>query len=163
MAKKGFLLVLMCCSLLLANNVLGQDATQIPPFKLLRSNGRFFNSSELPKNKPVLLIYFAPDCGHCLDLLTPFFKQIDRFRETEIVLATFKPVSELTLFERSYKTAAYPNLVVGTEGNTFYLRNYFKMQKTPFVALYDSKGKLAQTFSNEPTVAELLNSVQKLR
>ena len=57
-------------SLLLAKNILSQP---IPPFKMTLSDDRIFSASELPKGKPVVLIYFDPDCDHCQKLMKELF------------------------------------------------------------------------------------------
>lgn len=134
----------------------------LPPFKMLRTDGRYFTAGDLPKGRPVVLIYFAPDCEHCRQLLDAVFKKIDAFQKAELVLVTFKPVRELALFERAYQTEKYTNVKTGTEGNTFYLRNFYKMQNTPFTALYDKGGKLVQAYRKEPPVAELIRRLNGL-
>lgn len=143
-------------------NTAAQSAP-LPPFKMLLSNGQFFTASDLAKNRPVVLIYFAPDCEHCQQLLHAVFEKIDAFKKAELVLVTFKPVSELLLFERSYQTAKYSNVKVGTEGTTFYLRNFYKMQHTPFTALYDKGGKLVDAYRKEPPVEDLINRLNSLK
>src|SRR5689334_754278 len=109
-----------------------QSADQIPPFKILLSTGKFFNAGDLPKGKAIVLIYFAPDCEHCQVLMNELFQKIDSFRKVQIVLVTFKPVDEVAAFEKLYGTNRYENIKVGTEGTTFYLRKFFKLQNTPF-------------------------------
>ena len=46
---------------------------QLPSFKMTLSDNQIFNSSELPKGKPLVLIYFDPDCDHCQTLMNEFF------------------------------------------------------------------------------------------
>ncbi len=142
--------------------VSAQPAT-MPAFKMLLTNNTFYTAADLPKNKPVVLIYFAPDCEHCQELLDAFFKKIDAFKNAQIVLVTFKPVSELTLFERSYQTAKYPNVKVGTEGNTYYLRLFYNLQTTPFTALFDKKGKLVYSYRKEPPVDDLIKRYNTIK
>jgi thiol-disulfide isomerase/thioredoxin len=144
---------------------LGQKtAPGIPPFKMLQTNGRYFSAKDLAPAKPVVLIYFAPDCDHCQVLLQGVFKNIKTFEQVQLVLVTFKPVSELALFERQYHTASYPNIKTGTEGNTFFLRYHFKLTNTPFTAVYNKAGALVCSFRNPDTpVNEILNCVKKLK
>jgi thiol-disulfide isomerase/thioredoxin len=84
------------------------------------SNGRFFKAADIPKGKPVVLIYFAPDCDHCHTLMNEFFKRAADFKSAEVIMVTFKPVSDVAAFEKSYQTSRYPNIRVGTEGTTYY-------------------------------------------
>ncbi len=75
-------------------------------------------------------------------------------------MITFKPL--LSAFEKKYNISKYPNIKVGTEGYTYVLRNYYRLDKTPFTAVYDKKGMLAFFYKNETPVDEMLARVKKL-
>jgi len=150
-----FTIATLCCSL-------NANSQQIPSFKMALSNGKTFNSVSLPKGKPLVLIYFDPDCDHCQKLMTQLFKNINRFKKTEIVLITFKPVPELLLFEKKHNVSKYANIRVGTEGTEFYLKNYYKLIKMPFTVLYDKKGNYNYSYREEFPFTELLNRLKTL-
>jgi len=145
-----------------AKSLRAQSDDQLPTFKMLLTNGKFFSSNELPKNKPVVLIYFAPDCEHCQVLMNEFFKEVDAFKKVQVLLITFKPVDEVAAFEKLYQTHKYENIKVGTEGTTFYLRQFFKLQNTPFTALYNKEGKLVHSYRKETPVHDLVQRVKQL-
>jgi thiol-disulfide isomerase/thioredoxin len=105
-----FRLLLAGCLFLWSGKGLAQALDKLPPFRMALSNGRFFQASDIPPGRPVLLIYFAPDCDHCRTLMNAFFKQAADFRAAEVVMVSFKPLSELAAFERAYQTARYPNI-----------------------------------------------------
>jgi thiol-disulfide isomerase/thioredoxin len=134
----------------------------IPDFKMLMTNGKYFYSKEIQKNKPLVLIYFAPDCDHCIKLMDELFKGIHKLDKASVVMITFEPTRDVAWFERRYQTAQYPNIKVGTEGLTYVLRNYYRLDKTPFTAVYDKKGLLAFSYKNETPVNEMLGRLQKL-
>lgn len=146
-----------------AHPVQEAPAGDIPPFKILRTNGRFFTAAELPKNKPVLLIYFAPDCGHCITLMNDFFRHVNAFKGVTVVMATFKPLDELSGFERRFKTASYANIITGTEGNTFFLRYHYNVANTPFTVLFDKDGKQVKVYTKETIIQDLLAQVKQLK
>jgi thioredoxin-related protein len=135
----------------------------MPSFKIMLSDNKIFNADELPKNKPVLLIYFDPECDHCQKLMTELFKRINEFKKAEIVLVTFKQIGELSPFEKKFDISKYPNIKVGTEGSGFYLRNYFGLEKMPFVALYDKKGNLSYSNKEQTAVDEIVKQLKKLK
>ena len=140
-----------------------QTEDQIPAFKMLMTNGRFFQAADLQKNKPVVLIYFAPDCEHCQMLMNEFFKNIEAFKSVQVVLVTFKPLPELLPFEKLYEINKYQNIKLGTEGNTYFLRKFFKLDVTPFTALYDRGGKLIYSYRKETNVMDLINRMRQLQ
>jgi thioredoxin-related protein len=139
------------------------SAQTIPPFKMKLSNGTVFSASNLVKNKPVIIIYFAPDCEHCQVLMKQLFKKINEFKSAQIVMVTFKPLNEVKQFEKDYNTAAYKNIKVGIESPIFYFRYYFKLENTPFTALYDKTGKLIYSWQKEAPINDLLGRLKKLK
>jgi thiol-disulfide isomerase/thioredoxin len=140
----------------------GAQSNAIPPFKMLLTNGRMFSAADLPKKKPVILIYFAPDCEHCEQLMGALFKKMDAFQRAEIVMVTFKSLPEVARFEEAYQTARYPNITVGTEGSTFYLRTYYHLQNTPFTALYDQQQSLVYAYRKQTLVDDLITRLKQI-
>ena len=152
-----FLLLAICYSPIAKSQIL-------PPFEMALSSGKVFKASkDLPKRKPVIVIYFDPDCDHCQKLMNELFKRINTFRNVEIVMITFKSLSETAAFEKKYATHRYPNVIVGTEGNYFYLRNYYKLVKMPFTALYDRSQNLVYSYREETSVDDLIKRVKNLK
>jgi thioredoxin-related protein len=135
----------------------------IPPFKMYRSDKTIFTAVDLPKTKPLILIYFDPDCEHCQKLMNGLFQKISEFKKAEIVMVTFKPIEELAGFEKKYNTHKYSNITVGTEGIGFYLRNYYQLVTMPFTALYDKKGNLNYSYRKETSVDDLVSRLKKIQ
>ena len=134
----------------------------IPPFKMTLSNNKIFNAADLPKGKPLVLIYFDPDCDHCQKLMTELFKKINSFNKAEMVLITFKPVTEVAAFEKKYTTSKFANMRVGTEGTLFYLKNYYNLVKMPFTVLYDDKGNYSYSYREETPIDDLIKRLKSL-
>ncbi len=161
MKRKLFPLLIIFISATLC--IPGQALSQaIPPFKMTLSNNRIFSATELPKGKPTILIYFDPECEHCQKLMTEFFKKINEFKKAEIVMVTYKPVNEVAAFEKMHSTKKYNNIIVGTEGLAFYLRDYYGLMVMPFTALYDKKGNLSHSYIKETPVDDLISRLKKL-
>ncbi len=139
-----------------------QFSVDIPPFKMLLSNGRFYSAKDLQKNKPVIIIYFSPDCDHCQVLMNDLFKNINEFKNTELIMVTFRTLGDVINFEKSYQTTKYPNIKVGTEGNTFFLRKYNGILNTPFTAIYKKQGKIVGSYRNTTPVDDLIALVRKI-
>jgi thioredoxin-related protein len=138
------------------------SSQSLPPFKMYRSDKTIFNAAELPKTKPVILIYFDPDCDHCQKLMKELFQKIDAFKNAEIIMVTFKPIEEVAAFEKQNNTQKYSNIVVGTEGMGFYVRNYYGLVTMPFTALYDKNGNLKYSYRKETLVDDLIKRLKSL-
>lgn len=138
-------------------------AQSIPPFKMLLTNGKTFSVSDLPKRKPVVIIYFSPDCEHCQTLMNAFFKKVNSFKNAEVIMVTFRPVSEVVDFEKSYKTNKYSNIVVGTEVPAFFFKMYYNLVNTPFTVLFDKQGKYIYSYRKETPIDDLARRVKMLK
>jgi len=134
----------------------------LPPFKMYRSDRTIFSAAELPRTKPFVLIYFDPDCDHCQKLMKELFQKIDAFKSAEIIMVTFKPIEEVVAFEKQNNTQKHPNIVVGTEGTGFYVRNYYGLVTMPFTALYDKNGNLNYSYRKETVVDDLIKRLKSL-
>ena len=135
----------------------------IPTFKMLLTNGKIFETKDLSKGKPVVVIYFAPDCEHCQTLMNAVFKQINNFKKVEMVMVTFKPPNEVADFEKNYQTYKYPNIIVGTEVPAFFFRLYYHLVNTPFTVLFDKQGKYIYSYRKETPIGDLINRVRALK
>jgi thiol-disulfide isomerase/thioredoxin len=153
----------VCCVVagLLLSSLLNSQPL-LPPFKMYRSDSSIFSATALPKNKAVVVIYFDPECDHCQKIITEIFKKINSFKKTEMVMVTFKPVADIAAFEKKYKIRNYSNVTVGTEGTSFQLRDYYKIEKLPFTALYDKGQKLIYHYGQEISVDDLIQRLKKL-
>ena len=135
---------------------------KVPAFRMSLSNGKLFHASSLPQGKPIIVIYFSPECDHCHILMKEWFKQAGNFRKASVAMITFLPLNSVALFEKEYNTKQHSNIITGTEGTTFLVRNYYKVLDLPFVALHDKNGNLVSTYSKDIPLNTLAAKLRKL-
>ena len=141
-----------------------QDIEHIPHFKILKADSTYFTYTELKKDKPVMIIYFSPDCSHCQHLMYEMKPKMKQFGDVQIVMVTFTDFNLLKMlktFNRDFDLAKYPNLTVGTEGHSYVVQQFYQVKTTPYIAVYDHKGKLVKAFEKAPTVDTLIATVKK--
>ena len=129
---------------------------QIPPFQIIQANGKVFTARELPAGKPILIVYFSPECDHCHTFMQELFKKPADIQKASVVLITFLSVEKVRKFVADYKMAQYPNVYTGTEGTSFFVRNHYKIREMPFTALYDKQGKLLCSYEKEIPFNQLM-------
>ncbi len=139
------------------------NSQKLPSFNIQRTNGTSFNSSKLLNMKPVIIIYFSPDCDHCTTLLKGMFKQFDQFKKAAILLVSFRPLSEIKAFEKEYKTGNYKNIIVGMEQPLFFLKNLYHLESTPFTALFNKNGNLVYSYKKDTPVNDLIARLKNTR
>jgi len=135
----------------------------IPPFHILNTDSVYVTPANLKKNKPVMIIYFAPDCSHCQHLMFELKPQMKAFKNVQVVMITFvQQLKAIQVFYRDFDLKKYPNFTVGTEYPTYKVQQYYQVRSTPYIALYDKDGKLVKAYDKAPKADELAEEVKKI-
>ena len=130
----------------------------VPPFRLLKPDStNWVTNADIKKNRQVLLIFFSPDCEHCKKETQDILAQFDKFREIEIVMATFQPFDEMKHFYEYYRIADHKNIHMGRD-EKYFLPPYYRMQNLPYMALYDKKGNYITHFEGNHPVDTLMKA-----
>jgi len=137
-------------------------AQKLPAFKMKLSNGKIFSSSDVSHTKPLIIIYFAPDCEHCQILMKGLFTRINEFKNAQILMVTFESDDAVAGFVKQYQTAKYPNIKVGIEIPVFFFRTYYRLEHTPFTALFDKKQQLIVSYKDYTPLDELIKNLKLL-
>lgn len=135
----------------------------IPPYRILNTDSVYVTPANLKTHKPVMIIYFQPDCSHCQHLMYEMKPKMNAFKDVQIVMITFvKELKLIRVFSRDFDLAKYPNITIGTEGYTYTVLKYYNIGTTPYIAIYDKNGKLAKAYEKAPSVDELVAEVKKM-
>jgi thioredoxin-related protein len=94
--KKQFGLLAVAVFLFIISFDASAQQGKLPPFRIMQSNGSIFKAEQLPFEKPILIIYFSPDCDHCETFMKEFFKRALTSQRPSVVMVTYLPVAEVT-------------------------------------------------------------------
>ncbi len=136
-----------------------KKTTKIPEFAILQPDSTWFTNKQLPENKPLVIIYFSPDCGHCQMAAGEFVKGMDKLKGVELVWVSYHSPDQIKEFADAYKLSQYSNVVMGRDPN-YKIPVFYKIQFTPFMAVYDKKGTFLQAYqqgTTPDTIAKLIN------
>jgi protein-disulfide isomerase len=134
----------------------------IAPYRILTApDSAYRTPANLPKNKPVMVVYFSPDCSHCQQLMYEMKGQMKDFANIQVVMITPVDYKMVKYFYRDFGISAYPNFTVGTEGRTYEVLTYYGVKNTPYIAIYDHKHKLLKAYEKAPKIKELAAMVKK--
>ena len=161
MANKFYksILFFIVCALALQLNTNAQIG-KLPPFQMLQANNKIFRAQNLPIGKPIIIIYFSPECHHCEILTKELVKKISSFKNVSIAMVTYYPVENVNQFINKFSLSKFNNVYIGTEGNSFFLRGYYKILEMPFVALYTKNGDFIKSYSKNINLNNIINSLQ---
>ncbi len=142
------------------NTPMYKKVNTIPYFQLIQGDSTWFRSTDIPKNKPVAIIYFSPDCGHCQLTAQEFAANMDKLKNDFLVWVSFHTPEQIKEFGEKYKLSQYSNVRLGRD-TTYYVPSFYQVRFTPFMAAYNRQGKLVETFdggTDPATLAKVLGN-----
>lgn len=119
--------------------------TSLPAFHLQLIDSSFYVSNQPTSRKFIAIIYFSPDCGHCLDMTEALAQKADSLASTLVLMVAYKPLQELQQFSERYRLKLFPGILVGQD-ISYAIVPFYQIEYTPFVALYGPKRELIRTW-----------------
>lgn len=157
--------LLVFCFALTTATSFAQTDTLAPPFKrfpflpplqlLLADSATKYTKDDLPKNKEVLVVLFSPDCEHCQHEAEMFYAGRDLLNKIHIVMITTYPTYRMKEFAENYGLNKLNNVVIAKDPH-YMMIPFYDVRSFPFMAWYDKKGKLIDTFQGTTTVEKIL-------
>jgi thiol-disulfide isomerase/thioredoxin len=127
----------------------------VPPFHLLKvDSSTYLTKDDIKKHHPTLVMFFSPDCDHCKHQTESMLSNYKKFRNVEIVMATYQPFGEMKEFNTKFQLAKYPNIKIGRD-EKFFLAPFYRIRNLPYLALYDKDGNLITTFEGTTDIDKL--------
>jgi hypothetical protein len=161
--NRNCLLFFVSLSLLLISVTANAQSGKVPPFRIIQSNGKIFKAEDLPLGKPIIIIYFSPECNDCQILIDKVLAKIGSFKSASIAMITYLSLESVSQFVKKNGLDKYPNIFVGTEGNSIFVMNYYNIIDFPFIALFTKNGDLIKQYhSNDVNVNDLLRRLNNL-
>ncbi len=132
----------------------------LPPFELKGVNDNLIKRDDMAKRKATIVMFFSPDCHHCIDQFNQLNNVKKDFEKYNLVMATYQPMEQLQEFYKQYGLETWKNLYIGRD-EKYFLPTYYRLSNLPFIALYDRKGKLIETFENTTPAARILSTLEQ--
>jgi len=137
----------------------------IAPYHILTADSVWATPADLKKDHPVVIIYFSPDCSHCQRMMYELKPKMAVFKNIEVIMVTWSANYDLRAireFRRDYDLAKYHNFVIGTEGYTRLVQQYYNVMTTPFIAIYDKQHKMVKSFDKPTPANTIVEAVKKV-
>lgn len=127
----------------------------IPQFTVYRApDSTAFTKNDLQKKKPVVFMIFSPDCEHCQHETEALLANIDKLKNTQILMITYLPYEEMIEFYKKYKIADYPQITMARD-TKFFFPVFFKVRNLPSLFIYDKKGNFKKNFEGSVKIDSL--------
>lgn len=134
---------------------------RLPAFNiLLTDSSTIFNTYNIPKGRPVMLMLFDPDCSHCKDEMKALLRGMDSLKDVRIYLVTtVHSISAIKQFYNDFHLADYQQIEAIGRDYEFFFVTYYGAKFVPDIVLYDENKQLIQLYERHATVANLYNSL----
>ncbi|NCI47226.1 peroxiredoxin family protein [Sediminibacterium soli] len=170
--KKAFVfLIVSLCSMAVSAQTAEQDAPYkkdptIPAFNILLSDSTWYTANMLPaadKYPYVVIMYFSPTCGHCQVAAKDIVTHMDSLRQVFFVFVSYNPPNEINEFSQVYGLNTLPNVRIGRDPR-YFVPAFYRVESTPFTAVYDQKRRLIRVFDppHNPAI-EAVNLIPLVR
>lgn len=157
-------------ALVFASSSFAQPDTTLPPYKrlptlpplqlLLADSTTKFTTADLPKKKPVLIMFFSPDCEHCQHEAEQLVARKEEFKNIQVVMITTYPIYRMNEFVEKYKVTSLDHVVVGRD-IYYMLPTFYSIRNFPYLAMYDKKGHLINTMEGTVSLDKILEEFKK--
>jgi thiol-disulfide isomerase/thioredoxin len=141
--------------MLLISSATYSQSNKVPPFKMVNTDGKVFLAENLPLGKPIVIIYFSPDCEDCQQLIKELLNRMNELNGASIAMITYLPKDKVKQFVSENKLDKYSNIFIGTEEGSYFVSKYYKIEKLPFMALYNKNGDLIKVYNKEISIEDL--------
>jgi thioredoxin-related protein len=129
---------------------------ELPAFDAEYLNGAdTFNTFNIPTGKPVLIIYFSPDCDHCQKMIDEMLPQMDRLKNVNVYMMTFMPLIALKIFNSVRHMETHENIKFIGRDISFFFPTFYGTSSVPNVVLYDKNKKFIKLWPNGTTIADI--------
>ncbi|MBC6492468.1 TlpA family protein disulfide reductase [Flavihumibacter stibioxidans] len=129
----------------------------LPPFELRGINGQLIIRDQLPKSNGTIIMFFSPDCHHCVAQVDVMQKEIGKLQPFNLVMATYQPMENLVGFYNRYNLSAWKNLYIGRD-EKYFMPPYFRIINLPYFALYNKKGEFVKVFEGNVAIDQLVSA-----
>lgn len=137
-----------------------KDSLHIPSFTVIKTDSTYTNDKKIPKDKPVIIIYFSPTCGHCQITAQEFGDRMKEMKNYFFVWVSYNhDLSEIKEFAKKFNLQQFNNTIIGRLSD-YSLPSYYRIKFTPFMAIYNKEHHLIKTYE-QGTEADTLISILK--
>ena len=137
-----------------------EGPADLPVFTFQSVLGTTVTRETLVKTKPVIVIFFDPNCDHCQQQSTWIAGAIEKFANINLLFVTWENKEETIKFAEKYfgavKTKVAPGMLNFSLDTQYKIDKWFGNSPVPSIHIYGKDWKHTQSFFNETAIEELL-------
>jgi thioredoxin-related protein len=137
----------------------------LPAFNMrLMDSETIFNTYNIPKGKPAMLVLFSPDCQHCQKFFKEFMPAMDSFQNVDFYIITaYSKMSALRSFAEEFHFDKYKNIKMVGRDYEFFCPVFYGLRSVPDLILYDKNKKLVKLIDHGGKASEIYQYTSNLQ
>jgi hypothetical protein len=136
-----------------------QALANMPSFNMLLTDSTtVLNAEEIPIGKPILLLYFRPDCPYSKQETKTLLEHIDLLKNARIYFISTAPLKDIKVFYQHFNLARFSNFTVGRD-HYFSFYQAFRPSSVPYIAIYDCNKKLVKIYNEAADIDHILKAI----
>jgi peroxiredoxin len=138
------------------------EGKEIPAANLLLSDSSYFNTSNIPAGRSIIMFYFSPSCPYCRAQMLEMTEKHEELKNTQVYVMTFSKFKPFKTFLNEYGLNRYSNITAGVDFTNSIAR-FFKIRHVPFTAVFNDQKKLSKVFNGRTSVQEIKEALLSTR
>lgn len=120
----------------------GDEYVRVPSLELVKMDSSgIIRTDSIPKDKPIVFMFFQSDCSHCQDEMTSITENAPLIRDWQILLVSRQPLDSIRSFSYRNNLHEFRNITVCKDTGMMFFK-VFQMQSIPSSVIYDANGDL---------------------
>lgn len=137
-----------------------KNIQKVPSFSIVSvPDSSEFTHAQLQKGKPLILLFFNPDCDHCQQATKELLAFKEELIEIQVLMVSALPYPLLRTFYIDYSLLLMPNVKLGQD-DKYILGSLYRPTRYPSIFVYDSMGNLTKVFASKASVPALIESTK---
>lgn len=139
-----------------------KEKGDMPYFSIrLKDSTSIITSDQIPTGRPVMFIYFDPDCDDCQQQTAEMLANINKFKNIRLYFITVSDLDRMKVFYKYYHLSDYPDVILGQDFNFSLLKNY-QLPTTPCVLIYNKHKALRAILKGYFPVKKIIEQVNSI-
>lgn len=154
----GYILFMMAFSLITLSKSHGQyiqnRVEKLPSFSYQTLDGKKFTEKELNASSRLMIVYFNPACDVCQEETKEIIRNMDYFKDIQIVMISPSTKEEIAQFSKSYNLSKFSQVTVLHDASDLFYKQ-FNAMGYPALYMFDQKKNLIGQFNTHADIEEI--------
>lgn len=137
-----------------------ENIKQMPVFSYFDLDGNVFTKDNLPKNTPVLFVYFNSECDFCNHEAEMIQQNLEKLEDIQIVLISFEKMDRIKEFAQKYSLLQHDNINFIADSKATFATT-FDVKSLPCLVLYDKDRNLIEKIKGQVKIETVLKKFNK--